>query len=149
VGQGGLKVLHIWCYSQKIRTPQPKSFFELLHRSIALTRNSHAKPRAFQCFFLKSPKAVGHQSVNMSISVSKLSFYTDVNPCSQKQHTTKQNNSLIIQEDFKMLALQSMIKYSISKQCFHHEQGLLKKFSLQWRNFSDPFNIHPTKQRTK
>jgi len=27
VGQGGLKVLHLWCHSQKIRNPQPKKFF--------------------------------------------------------------------------------------------------------------------------
>jgi len=26
VGQGGLKVLHIWRHSQKIRTPQQKKF---------------------------------------------------------------------------------------------------------------------------
>jgi len=33
--------------------------------------------------------------------------------------------------------------------CFHHEEELLKKFSLQQRNCSDPFNINPNKQRTK
>jgi len=27
VGQGGLKDLHLWCHSQKIRTPQPKNSF--------------------------------------------------------------------------------------------------------------------------
>jgi len=27
VGQGGLKVLHLWCHSQKIHTSQPKKFF--------------------------------------------------------------------------------------------------------------------------
>jgi len=26
VGQGGLKVLHLWRHSQKIRNPQPKIF---------------------------------------------------------------------------------------------------------------------------
>jgi len=28
VGQGGQKVLHLWRQSQKIRSPQPKNFFE-------------------------------------------------------------------------------------------------------------------------
>jgi len=28
VGQGGLKVLHLWCHSQRIHIPQPKFFFE-------------------------------------------------------------------------------------------------------------------------
>ena len=48
VGQGCLKVLHLWRHSQKIRTPQPKKFFclqatrlatsfELLTESVALT----------------------------------------------------------------------------------------------------------------
>jgi len=27
MGQGGLKVLHLWCDSQKIRYPKPKNFF--------------------------------------------------------------------------------------------------------------------------
>jgi len=27
VGQGSLKVLHLWCHSSKTRTPQPKYFF--------------------------------------------------------------------------------------------------------------------------
>jgi len=27
VGQGGLKVLHLWCHSQRISTLQPKKFF--------------------------------------------------------------------------------------------------------------------------
>jgi len=41
----------------------------------------------------------------MSVSVSKFSFYTDVNPCDQKKkHTTMQNISLVRQEDIKMLA---------------------------------------------
>ena len=48
--------------------------------------------------------------VNMSVSMSKLSFYTDVNPCNQKKkHPTKQNISLVREEDIKMLALQSKI----------------------------------------
>jgi len=28
VGQDGLKILYLWRHSQKIRTPQPKIFFE-------------------------------------------------------------------------------------------------------------------------
>jgi len=28
VGKGGLKVLHLWCHSQKIHTPNQKIFFE-------------------------------------------------------------------------------------------------------------------------
>jgi len=27
VGQGGLKVLHLWCHSQKTSTPKAKKFF--------------------------------------------------------------------------------------------------------------------------
>jgi len=42
--------------------------------------------------------------------MSKLSFYTDVNPCNQKKkHPTRQNISLVREEDIKMLALQSKI----------------------------------------
>jgi len=49
-----------------------------------------------------------------------------------------------------MLALLSKIEvHHIKTICFHHEQELLKKFLLQQRNCSDPFNIHPNKQRTK
>ena len=51
----------------------------------------------------------------MSASVSKLSFYTDVNPCYQK-NTTKQNISLVREKDnnisninIKMLALRNKI----------------------------------------
>jgi len=48
--------------------------------------------------------------VNMSVSMSKLSFYTDVNPCKQKKNIPlKQNISLLKEEDIKMLALQSEI----------------------------------------
>jgi len=51
----------------------------------------------------------------MPVSMSKLSFYTDVNPCNQKKnipekkHTIKQNISLVTEKDIKMLALQSKI----------------------------------------
>ena len=49
VGQGSPKALHLWCHSQKTRTPQPKKFFwvqttrlsesfELLTGSVALTK---------------------------------------------------------------------------------------------------------------
>jgi len=42
--------------------------------------------------------------------MSKLSFYTDVNPCKQKKNIPlKQNISLLKEEDIKMLALQSEI----------------------------------------
>ena len=44
-----------------------------------------------------------HKVVNMSVSVRKLCFYTNVNPCNWKKHTTKQNVSLVRQEDTKML----------------------------------------------
>jgi len=27
VGQKGLKLLHLWCHSQKIQNPKPKNFF--------------------------------------------------------------------------------------------------------------------------
>jgi len=27
MGQGGLKVLHLWCHSQKNRSPEPQKFF--------------------------------------------------------------------------------------------------------------------------
>jgi len=36
-----------------------------------------------------------YKVVNMSVSVSKLSFYADVNPCHQENNTTKQNISLV------------------------------------------------------
>jgi len=39
--------------------------------------------------------------VNMSVLVSKLNFCTDVKPCNQKKHTSKQNISLVRQEDVK------------------------------------------------
>jgi len=68
-------------------------------------------------------------------------------PVIRKKQITKQNTLLVREEDIKMLALRSKIKYMISIQ--FHEQELLKKFSLQQRNLSDPFNIHPNKQRTK
>jgi len=29
VGQGGLKILHLWCHLQKTRTPQAKIFFRV------------------------------------------------------------------------------------------------------------------------
>jgi len=48
--------------------------------------------------------------VNMSVSMSKLSFYTDVKPCNQKKkHPIRQNISLVREEDIKILALQSRI----------------------------------------
>jgi len=43
----------------------------------------------------------------MSVSMSKLSFYTDVNPCNQKNHPIRHNMLLVREEDIKMLALQS------------------------------------------
>ena len=61
-------------------------------------------------YFIKVCKVV-----NMPVSMSKLSFYTDVNPCNQKKnipekkHTIKQNISLVTEKDIKMLALQSKI----------------------------------------
>jgi len=45
----------------------------------------------------------------MSVSMSKLSFCADVNPCNQKKHPTKQNISLVREEDIKMLKLQSKV----------------------------------------
>ena len=42
--------------------------------------------------------------VNMSVSMSRLSFYSDVNPCNQKKSIP-----LVREEDFKMLVLQSKI----------------------------------------
>jgi len=36
-----------------------------------------------------------YQVVNMSVSVSKFSFYTDANHCHHKNHTTTQNISLM------------------------------------------------------
>jgi len=63
-----------------------------------------------------------YKVVNTSVLVSKLHFYTDVNPCHQKNHTTKQNISLVKEEDIKMLALKIKIKvYNIKTICFHHE----------------------------
>jgi len=48
----------------------------------------------------------------MSVSVSKLSFYTDVNLCHQK-NTNKQNISLV-REDIKMLGhCKIKIKYTL------------------------------------
>jgi len=48
--------------------------------------------------------------VKKSLSMSKLSFCTDVNPCNQKKkHPTNQNISLVRKENIKMLALQSKI----------------------------------------
>jgi len=44
----------------------------------------------------------------MSVSVSKLIFYTDVTPCHQKPYT-KQNISLVREEDIEMSALQNKI----------------------------------------
>jgi len=43
----------------------------------------------------------------------------------RRKHTSKQNISLVRQEDIKNVGMQSTIKYTISKQCFHHEQELL------------------------
>jgi len=86
----------------------------------------------------------------MSVSVSKLSFYTDVNLCHQK-NTNKQNISLV-REDIKMLGhCKIKIKYT-----------LLTRFVPSWARIayevfvatnklysSDPFDIHPNNQRTK
>jgi len=69
VGQGGLKVLHLWCHAQKIRTPQPKNFcssadekpcciywaFEQLS-TIFGARVTLAKPRAIRLFWHKNPQ---------------------------------------------------------------------------------------------
>jgi len=46
-----------------------------------------------------------------------------------------------------MLVLRSKIKYTTI--CFHREQELVKKFSLQQINLSSPFNIYPNKQKAK
>ena len=71
-------------------------------------------------------------------------------PVTRKKHPTQQNISLVREADIKMLTLQSKILvHHIQTICFHHEKELLKQFSLQQRNCSDPFNIHPNKQRTK
>jgi len=71
-----------------------------------------------------------HEVVNMSVSVSKLSSCTDVNPCNQKKHTTKHNVSLVRQEDIKMLACKVRLSTPYKNNYFHHEQELFK-FSLQ------------------
>jgi len=77
VGQGGLKVLHLWRHSQKIRNPQPKNFFrvqatrlaasfEPFTRSVALTGPEKFLRKAtcvLVFFSRKSPKAAGCQSV--------------------------------------------------------------------------------------
>jgi len=61
-----------------------------------------------------------YKVVNMSVSVSKLSFYADVNPCHQENNTTKQNISLVREWDIKMLALQSKVEvHHIKIICFH------------------------------
>ena len=49
-----------------------------------------------------------------------------------RKNNTKQNISLVRQEDIKMLTLQSTNKYTISKQCFHHEQELLNTLASGW-----------------
>jgi len=49
-----------------------------------------------------------------------------------KKHPTRQNISLVTEEDIKMLALQSnILVHHIQTICFHHEKELPKKFSLQ------------------
>jgi len=65
VGQCGLKVLHLWCHSQPIRTPPKKFFFRVQSTRLyaffetfvgSLERTGAEifmrKPRAFRCFFL-------------------------------------------------------------------------------------------------
>jgi len=64
VGQGGLKVFHLWCHSQKIHTPNQKSFlvrtwrlaksFELLNSSLPLLALELSAQ--FGCFSAKIPK---------------------------------------------------------------------------------------------
>jgi len=44
VGQGGLKVLHLWRHSQKTRTPQPKNFFQV--QTIRLTASFDTSTRS-------------------------------------------------------------------------------------------------------
>ena len=72
VGQGGLKVLHLWRHSQKIRAPQPKIVFfqcrleDLLHLLSLWTalyrfwRQSYAraKLRAIRLFWHENPRTV-------------------------------------------------------------------------------------------
>jgi len=48
----------------------------------------------------------GSQSVNMSVSVSKLRFYICVNPCNQKKkHTSKQNISLLMRGRYQNVGI--------------------------------------------
>jgi len=56
VGQGGLKVLHLWCHSQKTRTPQAKKFFfRVQTRRLAASFDiftgsvEHTGPEKFPC----------------------------------------------------------------------------------------------------
>ena len=69
VGQGGLKMLHLWRHSQKIRTPQPKNFFECGLEDLPHLLNHwtapyhfwhpsyvHAKPRAILLFWCENPQ---------------------------------------------------------------------------------------------
>jgi len=79
VVQGGLKVLYLWRYSQKICNPQPKNFFSSAsyktchifwefdwvgstYRTGEIPMQSHMR---FVFFSRKSPKAAGCQSVKM------------------------------------------------------------------------------------
>jgi len=70
VGQDGLKVIHVWHHSQKIRTPQPKNFFRVqtrrlnaffdaLTRSVALTDREKfsRKATSVSVFFFRKSKS--------------------------------------------------------------------------------------------
>jgi len=80
VGQGGLKVFHLWRHSQKTHIPQAKNFFSSAdktccffwhfdqvcstYRTGEILAQSHVR---FGVFFWKSPKAAGRQSVTFEI----------------------------------------------------------------------------------
>ena len=85
VGQGGLKVLHLWHHSRKTRIPKQKYFFRVQTRRLATSFEiftgsvEHTGPEKFPhkatcVFFRKSPKAAGWQRVNQKYYLKILSW---------------------------------------------------------------------------
>jgi len=95
VGQGGLKVLHLWCHSQKNCIPQPQKFFcvqttrmaesfELLTRSVAVTW-----PEKFLCKATCDP-AVFSQTAWINPGAKVLTSIKLAKECSHWNNCRKQ-----------------------------------------------------------
>jgi len=129
VGQGGLKVLHLWRHSQNACIPQPPNFFEcklqdllsLLTGSVALTG-----PEKFPCKAICDPAVFFTNRLNQprwSFSVKWTKKIGEVNPPSQiflKFHKQKKMfmlipKNLILLKLIKVL--QSYGPYNMTTSC--------------------------------